>query len=547
MKTKILSFIQEHLEKFVLLFLWVISIRSLFIGSRMAWNSNFYAPFSLAFLPVLYSIISKGKLTSIFINTVLSLILGVFSLQVMRDPYFIQPIWVFYLKSFLIIAGVSGAMIHSSIERRENLAEVFKILLSIILFLSFGALLKELFENVEKFNFEKILVACWGTSFFLIQQLKFDNILDQIKKKLERPTFLFHFSFFLLVGTWGFIVYKLEGSYQKVNFSFAVLVLCYFVPKWHKLFLILILFLLNIQTGWQVYKMNFEVSFGIAFLLALAVSFIILCDLLPRGGRIASAVFAILAMAFGLSSFGHLYHYNLEASKNSLVQIATRMEMYNEGKIEPIKKEISSDAKKVFGAQLFTLIKYHPVDSYQEIFGPNLKAIFDHSRPMYSDENYNKFKSQLNNVLSRLNINWYVKAKKTISGKSVTIHNIGHDSNITKLEEDDIVSRDLNFKYELKDGRVIRIKPNISGGNVEIAVNDQLVQTISYEKLIYDNVPQSFEERQLQLHLQPEDLEKTVELQGVRLRIIVNRIYGRKMTDSFKFQQISGRVFLKFL
>ena len=291
--------------------------------------------------------------------------------------------------------------------------------------------------------------------------------------------------------------------------------------------------------------MNYEVSYSYLFLLGLSLKIFLISQELKSSWRMLAAPISLFILVMGFTSPLHLYHLNLTSTKGLLVEVATRMEMYQKGKIVPINKEISNEAKKRFGKVLFTLIKYHPVESFQDIFKPNLKAIFQHSRPLYSDETYNKFKSRLTNVLSRLNINWYVRANIPAQGKNVTILSIDHNTQVTQLKSEDFVSRSLNFQFKLKDGRVLSTRGVPRAGQVQVLINDQVVETISFQEVVYKHVPDTFTENSLRLHLQPGQLERVIEIQGVRIRVKINQIYGRKEKEKFNFNQIVGQVFLK--
>jgi hypothetical protein len=537
---------EKIFDKVGLFLIWGLSLLSLFGDIRSNLIGQHYGLFSLCFIPMLFVFIRDFEIKRFGFGCLATCLLSLLSLSVFRDPYFIQPFWGFYIETTLIASSfVFGLTYVTEQKNDERFKFIIEACFSILLLFGFEKIFDGLLSNIEEYNWEKIRVAVWATGYLLIQELNLNTLIQDLYKKFQSPSFVTKFTFVSFSLVWAFSAYKLGGSYQKTYFYFSILLLGTWLPRIAKFYLIILLFAMNMHTGWQVIHMNYEVTYSFLFLLGIMIICFLISQELKALFHKAVAPLTVMILALGFGTRFHLYHLNLKSTKSLLVEVATRMEMYQEGKIQPIQKEISNDAKKRFGTILFTLIKYHPVESFQDIFGPNLKTIFQHSRPMYSDETYNKFKSRLDSVMSRLNINWRVQARLQQSGQMVTISSIDHNSHVTKLKNEDFVSKNLNFKFKLKDGRKLATKAEPRLGQVLIFLDDKVVKTVSFDEIVYQHVPAEFSERQLQLHLQPDQLERVVEVQGIRIRIKISRIFGRKEAERFNFSQLNGQIFLK--
>lgn len=546
---QVLRKLPKHFPEMIgLLLMWGLTAFCVLSNYRADWSQQNFGVFSLCFLPLIFSVAREFEMKRFFGGIILSGLFVLLSFKVFKDLYFIQPFWGFYIESTLVLGSFMFALVYCVEEGGENRFEfAIQFFFSVFMLLSLQRLSEGLFKGIEKYDWDQIRVAIWTACFYVVRRINLKSVRDDLYNQVQKPTFLTVFCTVLIFAAWAFTVFKLGTSYHKIYFYFGLFAIAFWLPRKLKAFLILLLGIVNLHTGWQVIHMTYEVSYSYLFLLGCCIFLFLIFQELKAKLRMLLAPISVLILTLGFSSRLHLYHLNLISTKSLLVEVATRMEMYQEGKIVPIKKEISNEAKKRFGSVLFTLIKYHPVDSFQDIFGPDLKTIFQHSRPMYSDETYDKFRSRLHSVLSRLNINWHVQANLRSQGKNVTISSIDHNTQMTRLKSEDFVSRGLNFQFKLKDGRTLTTKAEPRTGQVQVLINDQVVKTVSFQKVVYQHIPEDFPEKNLQLHLQPDQLERVLEIQGLRIRIKVNRIFGRKEGDNFKFSQLDGQVFLKSL
>lgn len=544
------KYLNQSLIDAIVLVLFTIVM--FFSESILRWSfvtKTGFQAFEFALIPSFLFLLKRGDFKKYIFFFVSFIIFFLFNHAILKDLYFnIHPFYSYHVK--ILIGFFFYYVLTWNDDRLEE--NIIKTFLSSAIFFLIYFLYKFMFQHGD-FNYwdrlnSIIYILCLCLSFRLVDLKEFKIVQ---KMKAEKNKFIILLMSIIFFGVWSVFVFKQEGSYQKFNFFLMALLFTACLPKYFKFFMIALLSVLCLQTAMQLPLINYDVSYS--FMLASGVASIIfiagqiLGKTIHGNLQVLSSSFAILILGMTFIGPFHLYQIEQKAMRQNLIQIATRMKIYQKAKIIPAKNEVSEEAKKAFGKVLSHLVRFHPVGSYEDIFGVNISQIFSHARPMYSDETYDKHMSRLRALMNQLNLDWNIKSEGRQNYKQFILTSIDFNDRITKINDDDYVSNDLNLTLPLKSGKQVRSKLDTRGAMIYLTINEVSVLNFSLNEIVFNHVPGEFNESIFKADLQPDIMDKEIESNGLRIRVKLNRIVGRKNNNSFDIHQVQGQIFIKEL
>lgn len=538
--------VKKHISLIVILLVWALALLGIvLLSEKGVIRQNFHLLLYLSF-PFAIPVILEQKLAKVLSGLIAGTSGVLLTLWILKDQYSQHEFFSFHLETLILFMVMIVTFLINSV-REQQYRLWLELLISLALTIFLGGIFQKLLHALPYFSWKVFQIPTLLTVFYLLKRHFDVSKWTEENTPFELQGFMPKFLFFILSAAWCYIINRLGDGHFKFHFLVGMLLLSVFVVKKFRWFLMVLVFLTSVQTWRQARQMNLEVSLSFIVVLATAVFLYMASLQLKKKWAERSLQFmAILVFTMSFVQPTHLYYANLQASKQSLVTIATRLGMYNQAKIVPVQNEISNEAKILFSGVLFTLIKYHPLKSYQDIFQPDLKNIFANSRPMYTDETYDKFRNRMYNVLSRLNIAWNVRNPSNgHAGKQVYITSVDSNSQMTKIYDDDYVSNRLYFQFPLKDGRLLKSQMDMKSGTIFFTLDGRALEDLNFGFLIDQHVPPQIKERELKIELQPNEMSRSLEVPGLRLRIKIDRLIGRKSKEGFQYQTIAGKVFIK--